>query len=67
MIKKKTCHVVLGQLQEFIIKNCKKNCSKIHLDERVIFGQKHIESFFKVIMLVYCISFTPMKSFFLKP
>jgi hypothetical protein len=61
MINKKTCHVILGQLQALIITNCKKNCSKIHLYEKVIFGQKDIESFFKVIVLVYCISFTPME------
>ncbi len=33
------CHV-LGQLKSFITKNCKRNCSKIHLYEKIIFGQK---------------------------
>jgi hypothetical protein len=39
IINKKSCHV-LGKLNAFIITNCKKNCSKIHLYEKLICGQK---------------------------
>jgi hypothetical protein len=40
-MNKKTCHV-LGQLQTFIITNCEKTCSKIHLYEKVFLGKKEM-------------------------
>jgi hypothetical protein len=38
-------------------KICKKNCSKIHLYEKVIFVQKEMQSYYKVTSLADSISF----------
>jgi hypothetical protein len=40
---------------------CKKNCSKIHLYEKVIFGHKDMKSFSKATPLAHLILFTPIK------
>jgi len=50
------CHL-LKQLYAFIIKICKNKCSKIDLYEKVIFGQKDMQSFFEV--LAHFILFVP--------
>jgi len=44
----------------------KKNCSNIHLYEKVIFGQKDMLSFLKVTLLVYFILFIPIPFNFIK-
>jgi hypothetical protein len=54
--EQKNSHV-FGQLQAFIITICKKHCSNIHLYEKVIFGQKEMQSFVKATHLPHCISF----------
>jgi hypothetical protein len=41
---------------------CKKKCSKIHLYGKVIFGQKDIKSFLKIMPLVHLISFAPKEN-----
>jgi hypothetical protein len=42
-----------------LLYNLQKNCSKIHLYKKVFFGQKNMQSFFKVMSLVRLISFAP--------
>jgi hypothetical protein len=47
----------LYNYQHFIITIFFKKCSNIHLYQKVIFGQKDMESFSKVMLLAQCIYF----------
>jgi hypothetical protein len=58
----KTCHLP-KQLYAFFIKICKKHYSKIHLYEKVFFGQKDMQSFSKVMPLAHFISLRPNINF----
>jgi hypothetical protein len=47
----------LDNYKHLLFKNVKINCSKNHLFEKVIFGQKDMYSISKVIFLVHLILF----------